>query len=170
MYYPFLRSRQFELIALRELVNEEITQKFVIPILEPVKETRNNLNLAYKVFQEKGQSAFLIVNPLVGDSSGDNHGYLEYLRELNDDVFKPAFYYRNNSNYISTSIRDYNLSDCMLICQNDLVADNADFRNLVEQDYISSINNGETRRDIMLKEIPKVIYDMEGSTSREGKY
>ena len=45
MYYPFLRARQFELIALRELATEGATQGVIVPILEPVKETHNNLNL-----------------------------------------------------------------------------------------------------------------------------
>lgn len=79
MYYPFLRARQFELIALRELATEEATQGVIIPILEPVKETHNNLNLAYKVFQEKGQTAYLIVNSNKGGLEEDNQFYIEYL-------------------------------------------------------------------------------------------
>lgn len=50
MYYPLLRARQFELIALRELALEQATQGMIIPILEPVKETHNNLTLAHKIF------------------------------------------------------------------------------------------------------------------------
>jgi hypothetical protein len=63
MYYPFLRARQFELIALRELsYRRGLHKESLVPILEPVKETHNNLNLAHKVFQEKGQTAYLVVN------------------------------------------------------------------------------------------------------------
>lgn len=67
MYYPFLRARQFELIALRELANEDATPGVIIPILEPVKETHNNIILAHKVFQDKNQEAYLIVNPTSGE-------------------------------------------------------------------------------------------------------
>ena len=67
MYYPYLRARQFELIALRELASEDAIQGCVVPILEPVKETHNNLTLAHKVFLEKGQTAYLIVNPTIGE-------------------------------------------------------------------------------------------------------
>lgn len=43
MYFPYLRARQFELITLRELVIEN-KLKNITPILEPVKESFNNLN------------------------------------------------------------------------------------------------------------------------------
>ena len=41
MYYPYLRARQFELIALRELAKEQETQGVIIPILEPIKKSSN---------------------------------------------------------------------------------------------------------------------------------
>ena len=63
MYYPFLRARQFELISLRELALENMIQGNITPVLEPVKEAFNNLNLAHKIFEEKGLQSFLIVNP-----------------------------------------------------------------------------------------------------------
>ena len=47
MYFPYLRARQFELISLRELVNDGKLQN-ITPVLEPVKEGFNNLNLAHK--------------------------------------------------------------------------------------------------------------------------
>lgn len=47
MYFPYLRARQFELIALRELVAESVLDK-IMPVLEPVKDSFNNLNLANK--------------------------------------------------------------------------------------------------------------------------
>ena len=53
MYYPYLRARQFELIALRELVIEGHLRNTVMPILEPVKESFSNLDIANKVFKER---------------------------------------------------------------------------------------------------------------------
>lgn len=37
MYFPYLRGRQFELIALRELLEGERIGQEIIPIIEPVK-------------------------------------------------------------------------------------------------------------------------------------
>ena len=139
MYYPLLRARQFELIALRELASEGMLG-FITPIVEPVKKALNNLNLAYKVFQEQEQLAYLIINPLVGEQAGDITCFLEYIDGLDEATIRPAFHFQNNSNYIRQSIADFRLSNCMLICQNDASADDADFRDLVQLPEISSIN------------------------------
>lgn len=139
MYYPFLRARQFELIALRELANEEITQGYTTPILEPIKEGVNNLNLAYRVFQEHDQQAYLIVNPLNGEQKGDTQYYSEYLSKLNHKTFKAAFHFRNNTQYILDSISEFNQNDCMIICQNDIDLDDPSFQKLVTSSNISII-------------------------------
>lgn len=44
MYYPYFRGREFELLAIKELVlNGKIDNK-VIPIIEPVNEDVKRLN------------------------------------------------------------------------------------------------------------------------------
>ncbi|MBI9037092.1 MAG: sce7725 family protein [Bacteroidales bacterium] len=140
MYYPLLRARQFELIALRELANEGITQNYILPILEPVKETQNNLNLAYRVFQQQQQKVYLIVNPTVGELVGDTDVFIKYITNQDEKVLIPAFYYHRNADYICKSIADYHLKNCMLICQNDVSPDDQDFTSLVLKEEITSIN------------------------------
>lgn len=147
MYYPFLRARQFELIALRELATEGATQGVVIPVLEPVKETHNNLTLAHKVFQDKNQTAYLIVNPTIGELAGDRSFYLEYLNELENSKFIPAFYYRNNSEFINQSIESFGLYNCMIICQNDVNPEDSEFKQLVAKAEVSSINVSDPNRN-----------------------
>lgn len=147
MYYPFLRARQFELIALRELATEGATQGVIVPILEPVKETHNNLNLAHKVFQENGQSAYLVVNPKFGELAGDSQFYIEYLATLNYEVFLPAFHYRNNAEYINQSIEQFGLTNCMLICENDIEGDDTNFKSIAELDAVSLITVNDPGRN-----------------------
>ncbi|RLD61508.1 MAG: hypothetical protein DRJ05_02455 [Bacteroidetes bacterium] len=140
MYYPLLRARQFELIALRELAIEGITQGYITPILEPVKKSQNNLNLACRVFKQQEQQSYLIVNPTVGELSSDDDFFLEYIANHAEGILIPAFHYRSNANYIRQSINNHGLSNCMIICQKDVSADDNDFVNLVQQKEISSIN------------------------------
>lgn len=147
MYYPFLRARQFELIALRELATEGATQGMIIPVLEPVKETHNNLTLAHKVFQDNNQTAYLIVNPTIGELAGDSNFYLEYLHELDNSKFIPAFHYRNNSEFINQSIESFGLTSCMIICQNDVNPDDSEFKQLVAKEEVSSINVNDPNRN-----------------------
>jgi|GEM_PF-6758169 len=118
MYYPLLRARQFELIALRELAIERSTQGCIVPILEPVRESHNSLDLAFRVLLNEQQMVYLIVNPLVGEITGDTDHYLRYVSGLEGSNVMPAFHYRNNGGFIRSSIKTFNLSKCMLICRN----------------------------------------------------
>jgi hypothetical protein len=147
MYYPFLRARQFELIALRELVAEAALQGVIIPILEPVKETHTNLNIANKVFLEKGQKAYLILNSDKGGLEGDNEYYIQYLATLNDEVFMPAFHYRNNAEYIIGCIEQFGLTNCMLICENDIEGNDTNFRAVAELSGVSHITVNDPGRN-----------------------
>lgn len=157
MYYPFLRARQFELISLRELAAEGITQGYVVPILEPVKLIFNNFNLAYKVFEEKNQKVYFIVNPAVGELIGDNNHYLDYLVGLNNEIVLPAFHYRNNSEYITQSIDNYGLNRCMLICKNDINENDLEFRALAQLEQVTVINIEDPSRNRALHRFTQSI-------------
>lgn len=37
MYYPYLRGRQYELLALKELAQKHLIDQNVVPVVEPVK-------------------------------------------------------------------------------------------------------------------------------------
>ena len=37
MYFPYLKGRQYELLAIRELLSKNLLSKKIIPIIEPVK-------------------------------------------------------------------------------------------------------------------------------------
>ena len=139
MYYPFLRARQFELVALRELVAEGNCQDYIVPILEPVKQLHNNLSLAARSFAAGNQKCFLVMNPRVGEVTGDNTHYVHFLVNESLDVFKAGFHYRNNADYIQSCIQNYKLTDCILICQNDVTVDDVSFTALVSLPQISAI-------------------------------
>ena len=140
MYYPFLRDRQFELIALRELVSAGAIENTVIPIWEPLKEPHNNLNLAYEVFRERDFSSYLILNPSYGEMAGDGLHYVEYLATLQEGIYLPAFRYRSNGDYIRQCIEDNELQKCLIICQNDVNAEDPDFTRIAELDQVVAFN------------------------------
>ena len=106
MYYPYLRARQFELIALRELVTESKHEDIVIPIIEPIRKSFNGLNKANEIFHENRFSPYLIINPLKGDIAGDTNIISEYLHSLENCSFRPAFHFTNNADYIRRTIQD----------------------------------------------------------------
>lgn len=140
MYYPLLRARQFELITLRELAIENAIQGVVTPIIEPVKETHNNLNIAFEIFRERNQTVYFILNPSHGEMAGDGTHYIEYFLSKDEGVFLPAFRYKSNGRYIQQSIETYGLSRCMIICQNDVDPNDLEFSNLAQLEQVVAFN------------------------------
>ena len=68
MYFPYLRGRQYELIALRELIANNKLSKNIIPIIEPVKvaptmvstiEALNNLKHSYIIIRTPSVGSFV---------------------------------------------------------------------------------------------------------------
>ncbi|MCH5138162.1 sce7725 family protein [Clostridiaceae bacterium UIB06] len=66
MYLPYLRGRQFELLALRELLEKKLLGNKIIPIIEPIKLT-STLTKTLKVYSTNKKSIGIIMNPKVGN-------------------------------------------------------------------------------------------------------
>lgn len=66
MYFPYLRGRQFELIALRELLEKGLIGNKIIPVIEPIKPT-STLVKTLELFANKQHLCALIRNPEVGE-------------------------------------------------------------------------------------------------------
>lgn len=65
MYFPYLRGRQFELIALRELAEGDRINEKVIPIIEPIKPSSTLLK-TLQAFAENDKEIAVVFNPTVG--------------------------------------------------------------------------------------------------------
>lgn len=85
MYFPYLRSKQFELIALRD-INALISEKRekISPIIEPVKNS-STLFKTLREFKVSNINFSIIINPQVGDMQGMADNLLSLLNaELAD--------------------------------------------------------------------------------------
>lgn len=96
MYFPILRGRQNELIAIRELV-EEGRLGSIIPIIEPVKASSTLLK-SLTSFMENGQECYVVMNPSVGVFDRElqltptfESGYWDLMRE-GVTYLRPCFY------------------------------------------------------------------------------
>jgi hypothetical protein len=138
MYYPYLRARQFELIAIRELASEKEIIGTVMPILEPVKKSLSSLHLAYAALLENNLKAFLIVNPIVGEQVGDTDFFLKFLSTLPKPQYIPAFHYTDNVEFIRQAVEKYKLTDCLLICFSNF-SDTDVLRDLCAKDYVKNV-------------------------------
>lgn len=82
MYLPYLRGRQFELLAIRELIENDLIGSKVIPIVEPVRPS-STLNKTINLFIEKDKKIAIIHNPQVGT-------YHKALSSLSDSPLKES--------------------------------------------------------------------------------
>ena len=82
MYFPYLRGRQFELIALRELLEENRINEKIIPIIEPVTPSATLLK-TIRTFVENDREIAVVFNPTVGD-------FEEKLREMRGENSRVA--------------------------------------------------------------------------------
>jgi len=123
MYYPYLRGRQFELIALREYALQRGDKNNIVPIIEPVKSTFNSMKLALPKLIEGNVRFALILNPQVGDFSeiNDSEKALNIMAELKDELIDqskwiPAFIINNNYTNVLKLIEDFGFDHVMVIC------------------------------------------------------
>ncbi len=65
-YYPFLRGKQFDLLALKELSLNGLLSPSVIPVIEPAKSSKT-LFQTVALMEKQGQPFYLIDNPRAGD-------------------------------------------------------------------------------------------------------
>lgn len=152
MYYPFLRGRQFELIALREYASEYKGDNKITPIIELVKKTFNNVKLALPKLIAGNVKFALILNPKVGDID-NSIDILEELKEELKDISKwiPALIVTNDYIEIEKYIVDKHLLEVMLICTERTDTSNPNFERLMLSEkikYIVSEENKSLKRSL----------------------
>lgn len=84
MYFPYLRGRQYELLALRELVAKGLLSNRIIPIIEPVKLTATLIKTMAE-FKAKGHKLSVIENPSVGS-------FFNEVKGTNRNSYKEDFF------------------------------------------------------------------------------
>lgn len=145
MYYPYLRGRQFELIALREFAMERGEKNNVIPVIEPVKKSFNSFKIALKKFNEANFPFSLILNPHVGEITNFEN-ILENLSEyLETTNWIPSFILSDNIGQVIQIIKNKGFKDVMLICSDSVDASTDEFLKLVESNFIKYIVSKENR-------------------------
>jgi hypothetical protein len=86
MYFPYLRGRQFELIALRELLEKRLIGDKIVPIIEPVKLT-STLVKTLNLYVEEKHKVALIMNPQVGNFVESVREKKEQGQEIVEEIY-----------------------------------------------------------------------------------
>ncbi len=156
MYYPYLRAKRFELLAIREFAVAYSKNKNVFPIIEPVNGSFDELSKALSVAIDNKLGCAVILNPNVGQTYKNENfsscitqigeGIGTLLRESNCIV--PAFIIDYGCDYheIIECIREHNLHSAFLICKNVKNIDDESFVALISLEQVRvSVIDGENR-------------------------
>ena len=126
MYFPYVRGRQYELLALRELVTKDLLSPNILPIAEPVK-LSSTLSKTMEEFVKKQKKIGIVCNPAVGSFSSDmkdeekNSNRQKFLRLLEDPFIVKSHIMKDNSTrQIANWQRNKNVQakDWLVICNN----------------------------------------------------
>jgi len=103
MYFPYLRGKQFELIALRELAPTILDPNKIIPILEPLKRNVSGLKTALRILNKAGVRVQLIINPEHGELKDKSDILINLVQELvieNITNIIPTFLVNSDKDFI----------------------------------------------------------------------
>ena len=119
MYLPYLKGKQNEFLALRELASyfDEEQKNNVLPIIEPVKKSGRDALNAFQTMMEKDWPFALVLNPRVGEyERGDNDYYSRMREHLEDcrDRWIPA-YILAKKEAVREKIEQYGFENVMVI-------------------------------------------------------
>lgn len=132
MYYPYLRGKMYELLALKDLISKNlIDAQNISPIIEPVKDIPTFHNLL-SVASEKQFPLNIIVNPKVGEFS--DNAVIEQLIE-NNHMYRSAILDHDTKN-VNSDVRLLFYSEPQKISFYDksavqVVPDSSTFRNKI---------------------------------------
>lgn len=130
MYFPYLRGRQYELLALRDLLERECIGEHVIPIVEPLKLSATLIK-ALEYFASRERPIAVIHNPKVG-SFADELEQLAgsplreaYERLLSNQVIIKAHILNHQSQTELAQLTPLGVvqEDLLIICENRDVLD-----------------------------------------------
>ncbi|MCE8617564.1 sce7725 family protein [Bacteroides fragilis] len=157
MYFPYLRGKQFELIALREFAIQYPNTEQIIPIIEPVKSTFNGLTTAARIMFEQNLRFALVLNPADGDFKRITKDILSEISILSENMEKwiPTFLYQNNGETILSAIQDQELNNVMVIFKNGIdISDN--ILNFLSHSQIQYIVNGDPNSRITMRRLSRL--------------
>lgn len=154
MYYPILRGKLNELLALRELAELAVDKKFC-PVIEPVKASISALVRTVKELNEQEIIPFIICNPKVGDFENSSPELLKLLLGEKSLEFVPVFFVVDTFSEIQDSISEYNILEYAMFAKDGLNADIID----ASRNAVATFVETKTPPNLIKKIHNPIIYE-----------
>lgn len=130
MYFPLLRGKQYELVALKEFAEENSGSQTVCPIIEPVRVLPDVLVRAAEILSQHGMRYCVVLNPEKGDFVLETNRFEigDYLNRFGNLAIQPipAFIADGNSASVMKMIERNDLHDVMVIFEDAFDIENID--------------------------------------------
>lgn len=114
MYFPYLRCKQFELLALREISPVLRSSELISPVLEPVKRSTTSFERALQSLTDNNINFNIIINPTHGEFVSNPSGIISMINSKLDayENFQIAIILNQFSNLegISSQLEELNLT------------------------------------------------------------
>lgn len=127
MYYPYLRGKQFELLAIREYVSTHLNSTDIVPIIEPVNKAVASLQTCIKTLVSSSFKFALVLNSKEGELKHATLNLLEQIPSLNDvrEYWIPAFVCKKISDVPSILSKYGDMNGIMIIFKDGLDTNDA---------------------------------------------
>lgn len=143
MYLPFLRGKQYELLALRELTALPIDFSKISPIIEPVKKELKSIGTAVKMLKRVDVLVQLVVNPEHGELKKSSEHIFDFIEQMAAEGFDnilPVYLIANERDFtflkVNGQARNHFTTGYSLIHLNQISSSN-DLKALVNTTNIS---------------------------------
>lgn len=133
MYLPYFRGRQYELLALRELADNKLLGRHVIPVIEPIK-ISPTFTRTMEAFVNAKLRIGLVFNPVVGNLSRDRQVTTELCAFLDGEWVIPSVIINENTMNCLRVLEEKNFSRVNTLA----ILDNRDFLDVYEAEFSSA--------------------------------
>ena len=148
MYYPYLRGKMYELIALREFAQRYSCEQKIVPIIEPVRNELKSVAKTVDALFGSNIGCAVVLNPAQGDFERVSAGR-SIVDTLVGKEYIPAFLMGSNEAVVAQMIADYKLSKVMLIFTSGFDSENSALMALAESEdvhYFVGLDNRSLKR------------------------
>ncbi len=160
MYYPYLRGKQNELLALREFAQTlNGTESKIFPIIEPVRKNKSSLIKAASVLSENDIDFGIILNPELGECKSE---ILNFSEDIPDGSFSPTFIVNDNIDEIQSIIDKNRYRNVYLVIAKGALVEDEKLMPFVNSETVSGVLIDPARKgDVRsLKKTGKIIVEL----------
>ncbi len=156
MYYPILRGKQNEFLALRDIIDKLSQSQKIIPVIEPVKADIRPLLSCLSELDSKQISSIIIINPTQGELVADDSATENLIENISKTFKYVKFGIIVRSTSTLTKIKYY-LS--MIDDKHFLLFHHSPYQKMKEINEIESLNNFNGHL-VNLSSVPKAYHQM----------